>query len=364
MSSCCFTAASRFRTDSSANSKKTATWAITWTSVRLIARCVGFALAGCLVVALAGGLVGAPLRVASHAETAAGVARNRAAMASTSASALILRRACFTRAATVSALVGGRPLKLTPFPVAWPLVGRVGLAGLAGVAGLVAARRVPDDFAFVWSTDVAAAKVRSSRPAARSLASWSALTWRAMSSKGLGLAVVALAAASRPFLACCRPEAGWVLDLPAGFLGALVAVAVVAVCRGLAMLRTPMPAYGQACRTARAVGDHGQPTTRPCVAALHLQGPSRRIYDGQAAGWSLVQAVVASSSTSASDRTRSQPSALRSTLAGTMATPWACRPPPWTWAPWTHTRGWMRVPSRRPTASASQRTLSRVRSSG
>jgi hypothetical protein len=23
-----------------------------------------------------------------------------------------------------------------------------------------------------------------------------------------------------------------------------------------------------------------------------------------------------------------------------MATPWACRPPPWTWAPWTHTRGW------------------------
>src|SRR5829696_8970735 len=247
MSSCCFTAASRFRTDSSANSKKTATWAITWTSVRLIARWVGFAVAGCLVVAFAGGLVGAPSRVASHAETAAGVARNRAAMASTSASALILSPACFTRAATVSTLVVGRPLKLTPFPVAWPLVGRVGLAGLAGVAGLAAARRVPDDFIFAWSTDVAAAKVRSSRPTARSLASWSALTWRAMSSKGFGLAVVALAAASRPFLAFCRPEAGWVLDLPPGFLGALVAVAV-AVRRGLAMLRTPMPAYREACR--------------------------------------------------------------------------------------------------------------------
>src|SRR5215213_7432969 len=291
---------------------------------------LAFVVAGCLVVAFAGGLVGAPLRVASHADTAAGVARSRAAMASTSASALILRPACFARAATVSTLVVGRPLKLTPFPVAWPLVGRGGLAGLAGGAGLAAARLVPDDFAVAWSTDLAAAKVRSSRPTARSLASWSALTWRAMSSKGFGLAVVALAAASRPFLGCCRPEAGWVLDLPAGFLGALVAVAVVAVCRGLAMLRTPMPAYGQACRTARAVGDHGPPTTRPCVAALHLQGPSRGIYDGQAAGWSLAQAVVASSSTSASDRTRSQPSALRSRWAGTMATPWACRPPPWT----------------------------------
>src|SRR5829696_6236636 len=239
MSSCCFTAASRFRTDSSANSKKTATWARTWTSVRLIARCVGFALAGCLVVAFAGGLVGAPLRVASHADTAAGVARNRAAMASTSASALILRPACFTRTATVSTLVVGRPLKHTPFPVAWPLVGRGGLAGLAGGAGLAAARRVPDDFNFAWSTDLAAAKVRSSRPTARSLASWSAFTWRAMSSKGFGLAVVALEAASRPFLACRRPEAGWEpLAPPAGFLGALVAVAV-AVRRGLAMLEPP-----------------------------------------------------------------------------------------------------------------------------
>src|SRR5215218_289278 len=85
---------------------------------------LAFVVAGCLVVAFAGGLVGAPLRVASHADTAAGVARSRAAMASTSASALILRPACFTRTATVSTLVVGRPLKLTPFPVAWPLVGR------------------------------------------------------------------------------------------------------------------------------------------------------------------------------------------------------------------------------------------------
>src|SRR5215218_9419264 len=58
---------------------------------------LAFVVAGCLVVAFAGGLVGAPLRVASHADTAAGVARSRAAMASTSASALILRPACFTR---------------------------------------------------------------------------------------------------------------------------------------------------------------------------------------------------------------------------------------------------------------------------
>src|SRR5215212_2484540 len=47
---------------------------------------LAFVVAGCLVVAFAGGLVGAPLRVASHADTAAGVARSRAAMASTSAS--------------------------------------------------------------------------------------------------------------------------------------------------------------------------------------------------------------------------------------------------------------------------------------
>src|SRR5829696_10235744 len=306
---------------------------------------LAFVVAGCLVVAFAGGLVGAPLRVASHADTAAGVARSRAAMASTSASALILRPACFTRTATVSTLVVGRPLKLTPFPVAWPLVGRGGLAGLAGVAGLAAARRVPDDFAVAWSTDLAAAKVRSSRPTARSLASWSAFTWRAMSSKGFGLAVVALEAASRPFLACRRPDAGWEpLAPPAGFLGVLAGLAVGAVGRGLVMLEPPCPPTGQACRTARAVGDHGPPTTRPCVAALHLQGLSRCIYDGQAAGWSLAQAVVASSSTSASDRTRSSPSALRSRLAGTMATPWACRPPPWTWAPCTHNSPTARAP--------------------
>jgi hypothetical protein len=87
-----------------------------------------------------------------------------------------------------------------------------------------------------------------------------------MSSKGFGLAMVALDADPRPFLAFCRrrPDAGWLpLDLPAGFLGALAGVAVVAVCRGLAMLGTPMPAHRQACRTAIAVGDHGQPTTRP-----------------------------------------------------------------------------------------------------
>jgi hypothetical protein len=57
------------------------------------------------------------------------------------------------------------------------------------------------------------------------------------------LAGVALAAASRPFLAFCQPDAGRLpLDLPAGFLGALAGVAVVAVCRGLAMIGTPMPA--------------------------------------------------------------------------------------------------------------------------
>jgi hypothetical protein len=138
---------------------------------------------------------------------------------------------------------GALPLKVTPFPFAWTLVGRGGLAGLARVTGLVAARRVPDGFTVAWSTEFADAGVRSSRPAARSLASWSALTWRAMSSKGFGLAVVALAADSRPLLALCRADADWVsLDLLAGFLGALVGVAVVAVCRGLAMLGTPMPA--------------------------------------------------------------------------------------------------------------------------
>ena len=189
---------------------------------------LAFALAGCLVLTFAWGLVGAPLRVASHPDTAAGVARSRAAMAATSASALILSRACFARAATVSTLVVGRPLKVTPFPLAWTLVGRAGfagLAGLAGIAGLAAARRVPDGLAFAWPTGFATAKVRSSRPAWRSLASWSALTCRAMSSKGFDLAVVAVP-----------------LDRPADFLGALAGVAVVGVCRGLAMLRTPMPA--------------------------------------------------------------------------------------------------------------------------
>jgi hypothetical protein len=63
-----------------------------------------------------------------------------------------------------------------------------------------------------------------------------------MSSNGFGLALVALDADSRPFLAFCRPDAGWVPDLPAGFPGALAGVAVVDVRRGLAMLGTPMPA--------------------------------------------------------------------------------------------------------------------------
>jgi hypothetical protein len=140
-------------------------------------------------------------------------------------------------------LVVGRPPKVTPFPLALILVGRVGLAGLAGDAGLVAARLVPDGLAFTWSTDLADAGVRSSRPAWRSLASWSAFTCRAMSSKGFGLAVAAVDADSRPLLALCRPDADWVpLELPAGFLGALAGVAVVGVCRGLAMMGTPMPA--------------------------------------------------------------------------------------------------------------------------
>src|SRR5512133_3144747 len=236
----------------------------------------GFALAGCLVVAFAGGLVGAPLRVASHADTAAGVARSRAAMASTSASALILRPACFARAATVSALVVGRPLKVTPFLFACTLVGRGGLAGLVGVAGLGAARLVPDGFAVAWSTDLAAAGVRSSRPTARSLASWSAFTCRAMSLKGFGVAVVALDAASRPLLAFWRPDAGWgPLALPAGFLGVLAGDAVGAVGRGLAILGPPMPASRQACRTAVAVGDHGQPTTPLACPRCPFNVPSR-----------------------------------------------------------------------------------------
>ena len=75
----------------------------------------------------------------------------------------------------VSGLDVGRPLKLVLVP--WTLVGRmgfvgaVGLAGRATVVGLVAVRLVPDRFAVAWSMDVATVGVRSSRPAARSLAS-------------------------------------------------------------------------------------------------------------------------------------------------------------------------------------------------
>jgi hypothetical protein len=196
-------------------------------------------------------------------------------MAATSASALILSPACLARPATVSSLVVGRPPKVTPVRVAGRLVARGGLVGVVGLAGLVAARPVPDGLAIVWSTGFAAAGVRSSRPAWRSLASWSAFTCRASSSKGFGLALVAVEAASRPFLASRRPDTGWVPDLPAAFLGALAGVAVVGVGRGLAMVATPMPAPGAGCRPAIAVGDHEQPTTRPgCPPSTSKVSPS------------------------------------------------------------------------------------------
>jgi hypothetical protein len=175
-------------------------------------------------------------------------------MASTSASERTRSPSCFTRSATFAGLDTGRPPKsILPLPVAWTLAGR------AGFAGSVAAR-----FVLAWSTDFARAGVRSSRPASRSLASRSALTCRAMSSNGFGfaLAVVTLDAASRPFLACCGPEADRLpLDLPAGFLGAPVDVPVVGVCRGLAMMGTPMPAsraglsYRHGCRGPRAANN-------------------------------------------------------------------------------------------------------------
>ena len=47
-----------------------------------------------------------------------------------------------------------------------------------------------------------------------------------------------------------------------------------------------------------------------------------------------------------------------------MATPWACRPPPWTWAPWTHTAAAVRVPSSWPTSCASHRAVSRSAQGG
>jgi hypothetical protein len=81
------------------------------------------------------------------------------------------------------------------------------------------------------------------------------------------------------------------LDLPAGFLGALAGVALVVVCRGLAMLGTPVPADRQPCRTAIAVGDHGQPTTRPgwprCRSLsflLHLRRSGGRVEPGPGGG--------------------------------------------------------------------------------
>jgi hypothetical protein len=96
------------------------------------------------------------------------------------------------------------------------------------------------------------------------------------------LAVVAVDAAPRPLLAFCRPEEpGWVpLALPAGFLGALAGVAVVAVCSGLAMLGTPMPAdragvsYRHCCRRPRAANN------RTCVSTLDFHCPSSCISYG------------------------------------------------------------------------------------
>jgi hypothetical protein len=118
-----------------------------------------------------------------------------------------------------------------------------------------------------------------------------------MSSKGFGLAVVALDADPRPFLAFCRrrPDAGWLpLDLPAGFLGALAGVAVVAVCRGLAMLGTPMPAYRAAlsyshsCRRPRAANNPTCACTCPFnvlpAALLRSGGRPLRLPSGPSPG--------------------------------------------------------------------------------
>jgi hypothetical protein len=79
--------------------------------------------------------------------------------------------------------------------------------------------------------------------------------------------------------------------------------------------------YATACKPSKA---GVRPRVRP-PGAVRWRWPAGC---GQAAGRRLVQAVVASSSTSASDSTRSWPRALRSRWAGTIATPWACRPPP------------------------------------
>jgi hypothetical protein len=121
-------------------------------------------------------------------------------------------------------------------------VAAVGLAGRAGVDGLVAVRLVPDRLAVTWSMDVANVGVRSSRPAARSLASCSAMTCRAMSSNGFGLAGRAVLAVCRPVVGFCQALA--LLWLPwnalLAFLGALAGDSVVAVFRAIA----GTPIYG------------------------------------------------------------------------------------------------------------------------
>src|SRR5512132_3738120 len=90
-------------------------------------------LARVLVTDLAVVVGGGVLRVASHADTPSGVARSRAAMASMSASARTRSRSCLARAAMVSGLDVGRPLKVVLFP--WTLVGRAGVVGAVGLAG-------------------------------------------------------------------------------------------------------------------------------------------------------------------------------------------------------------------------------------
>ena len=95
------------------------------------------------------------------------------------------------------------------------------------------------------------------------------------------------------------------------------------------------------CRPAASCG--GCRTSKSEVLGLVLVGLRDQPEGRLEAGRRRRRAVAASSSTSASDSTWSSPSALRSRSAGTIATPWACRPPPWTWAPWTHSSASARV---------------------
>ena len=119
---------------------------------------------------------------------------------------------------------------------------------------------------------------------------------------------------------------------------------------------------GQACRTAIAVGDHGQPTTRPARALarsmsfpLHLLRSGGRVEPGPGGGEQLHVGVgkePVTAKPAAEQAGRHDGHALG--IAGHR-----------------HGRGHRGrtpgrgvVPSRRPTASASQRTVSRVRSRG